>query len=108
MSANSENAALHAVTCAGELGCAMSEPGHDLHPLQRMVASATSSSWVDAFVGGAADDGWVTVYSADDERAFRVWHHQPLVGLTEGEPVALHPTYHVLALGRRWVNVLLG
>lgn len=105
MNANPEETTLHA-TCAGELGCAMSAAGHDLHPLQRIVASATSSSWVDAFVGEAGPDGWVTVHAADDGRTFRVWHHDPLA-LAAGEPVALHVTYHVLALGRRWVNVLV-
>ncbi len=108
MSANPEEIALHAATCPGELGCAMSDPGHDLHPLQRLVAAATPSAWVDAFVADTGDDGWVTLRAADDGRAVRVWHHGSLAGLVEGEPVALHPTYHVLALGLRWVNVLLG
>lgn len=105
MSSNPEDTALHASTCPGELGCAMSAPGHDLHPLQRVVATATPSSWVDAFVGEAAA-GWVTLHAADDGRAFRVWHHDELA-LSAGEPVALHVTYHVLALGRRWLNVLV-
>lgn len=105
MGSNPENATLHASTCPGELGCAMSAPGHDLHPLQRVVAAATPSSWVDAFVGEVAG-GWVTLHTADGERVVRVWHHQELA-LTAGEPVALHVTYHVLALGRRWLNVLV-
>ena len=106
MNANPEETTLNA-TCAGDLGCAMSGAGHDLHPLQRIVAAATPSSWVDGFVGLVGDDGWVTVHAAEGGRAFRVWHHDAL-GLGAGEPVALHATYHVLALGRRWVNVLVG
>jgi hypothetical protein len=108
MSADREPTALHTETCPGELGCAMVGPGHDMHPLQRAVASATPSSWVDGFVGEVTADGWVTLWSLDDERVFRLWHHEPLAGVAEGEPVALHPTYHVLALGGRWVNVLVG
>ncbi|HEY0118518.1 MAG TPA: hypothetical protein VGC04_07050 [Cellulomonas sp.] len=107
MSANHEDIALHATTCPGELGCAMAAPGHDLHPLQRVVAAATPSSWVDAWVGEATPDGWATLHAADDDRVIRVWHHEPLAGLTPGEPVALHRTYHVLALGPRWWNVLV-
>jgi hypothetical protein len=105
MNANPEQHTLDA-TCAGELGCAMSAPGHDLLPVQRVVAAATPSSWVDAFVGTVEGDGWITLHAADDERTFRVWHHDALT-LGGGEPVALHVTYHVLALGRRWVNVLV-
>lgn len=107
MSANPERTALHATTCHGELGCAMSSAGHGLHPLQRVVATATPSSWVDAFVGQVGQDGWATLHAADDDRVLRVWHHEPFAGLTVGEPVALHATYHVLALGRRWLNVLV-
>ena len=106
MSSNPENTALHAATCPGELGCAMSSPGHDLHPLQRVVAAATPSSWVDAFVGEVTPDGWATLYAADDGRALRVWHHEALT-VPAGEPVALHATYHVLAVGTHWVNVLV-
>lgn len=108
MSANPEETVLHVATCHGELGCAMSDAGHDLHALQRVVAAATPSSWLDAVVGEATADGWVTLYAADDGRVVRVWHHRPLAELAEGEPVALHATYHVLALGRRWWNVLVG
>jgi hypothetical protein len=105
MSSNPENTALHASTCPGDLGCAMSAAGHDLHPMQRVAATATPSSWVDAFVGQVAG-GWATLQAADDERVFRVWHHEQL-SLTAGEPVALHATYHVLAVGRQWLNVLV-
>ncbi len=107
MSADAENIALHVATCPGELGCAMSAPGHDLHPMQRVVTAATPSSWVDAVVGEVTPDGWATLHAADDDRAFRVWHHEPLAGLSQGEPVALHGTYHVLAQGQRWWNVLV-
>jgi hypothetical protein len=106
MNANPEETTLHA-TCAGELGCAMADAGHDLHRMQRVVAAATPSSWVDAFVGEVGADGWVTLHAADDELTFRVWHHDALA-LAAGEPVALHVTYHVLAVGRHWVNVLVG
>lgn len=104
---NHEPTALHATTCLGELGCAMLGPGHEIHPLQRAVAAATPSSWVDVVVGGTAADGWTTLHPVDGERTFRVWHHQD-AGTTNGEPAALHPTYHVLALGQRWLNVLVG
>ena len=45
---------------------------------QRVVAAATPSLWVDAFVGEVTPDGWATLYAADDGRALRVWHHEAL------------------------------
>lgn len=106
MTAKPEDTALHVTTCPGESGCAMADPGHDLHPIQRVLAAATPSSWLDAVVGEATPDGWATLHVVADGRSVRVWHHEAL-GLAAGEPVALHATYHVLAQGRRWRSVLV-
>ncbi len=108
-STNPEPTALHAATCPGELamGCSAVGPGHVLHPLQRTVTAATPSSWLDAVVGEARDGGWTALHLLDDGREVTVWHHGPLAGAARGEPVALHPTYHVLAVAGHWVNVLV-
>lgn len=109
MSANHEHTALHASTCLGELGmsCSAVGPGHAMHPLQRAVAAATPSSWVDAVAGATDEDGWTVLYAVADDREVWVWHHEQLDGVAAGEPLALHPTYHVLSLGGRWMNVLV-
>ncbi len=101
--------ALHASTCPEELGmgCGTVGAGHGLHAVQRAVAAATPSAWVDAVVAGQAAGGWTRLHAVEDGRELRVWHHVPL-GVDAGEPVALHTTYHVLAAGARWSNVLVG
>jgi hypothetical protein len=110
MSANPEPTALHAPTCLGETGTACSAvgPGHAMHPVQRAVAAATPSGWVDAVVGRTTADGWTALHAVDDGRELAVWHHAPLTDAGAGAPVALHATYHVLAAGGQWLNVLVG
>lgn len=109
MNANHEPA-LHATTCLGELGmgCAEVGAGHGLNPVQRAVAAATPSAWVDAVVAGPTKDGWTLLHALEDGRELLVWHHEPLSELGTGQPVALHATYHVLAAGAQWRNVLVG
>lgn len=95
-------AAIHA---AGDM-CAHAAPGHDLHPIQRRLAAATPSRWVDAIAGDVTDDGWLEIRPLDGSPASRVWHHEHLADIVHpGEPVALHGRYHVLVAAAGWLNV---
>ncbi|MGW9113596.1 hypothetical protein [Microbacterium sp. NPDC055683] len=100
--------AAHTEVCLHEAGamCAEVGAGHDMHMLQRRLASATPSRWVDAIAGHADADGWLDLAGLDGVVLTRVWHHEHLGGLVRpGEPVALHEGYHVLALASGWLNV---
>jgi hypothetical protein len=91
--------------CAGVM-CEESGAGHALSFLQQRVASATPTKWRDAVVSIVLPDGWVQLTTIDDQETVWVWHHSDVTGAVHpGEPVALHEVYHVLALGRSWLNV---
>ncbi|WP_110589715.1 hypothetical protein [Microbacterium suaedae] len=95
-------AALHP---AGDM-CAHATPGHDLHPVQRRLAAATPTRWIDAIAGSTSDDGRLDLWSLDGELVARVWHHEHLAEIARtGSPVALHTGYHVLAAAGAWHNV---
>jgi hypothetical protein len=79
-----------------------------MHPVQRAVVAATPSSWIDAVAGATTADGWTTLYALADGREIQVWHHASIESAGAGQPVALHGTYHVLAAGGVWLNVLVG
>jgi hypothetical protein len=97
--------------CAAEFGmeCARAEEGHSLHPMRKRLAAATPSKWADAIVVSVAADGWIELASVETAITVRVWHHQNLgeTALHVGEPVALHATYSVLAVGSEWHSVLV-
>jgi hypothetical protein len=99
---------LHFV-CTGEFGmeCARAEEGHSLHPMRKRLAAATPSKWADAIVVSVSEDGWIELVSVETAATTRVWHHEQ-VGETLhiGEPVALHATYNVLAVGSDWRSVV--
>jgi hypothetical protein len=96
----------HLLNGCGGVMCAESGAGHALSFLQQRVASATATKWRDAVVSLVLPDGWVQLTTIDDRGTVWVWHHADLTGaLHPGEPVALHEVYHVLALGRSWLNV---
>lgn len=107
MSTDHQPTTRHAATCAAGVGCAEVDAGHAMHPLQRTVAAATPSSWLDAVVGQSHADGWTVLHALADGREIAVWHHAPAPGAAPGEPVALHPAYHVLAVAGQWLNVLV-
>ena len=75
--------------------------GHRLHPIQRMVASSTPSSWVDGFAYGS---GGVLEFVGFDGAPVVLWHHHDL-GLPAGEPVAFHPVAGVLSVRGALLNV---
>jgi hypothetical protein len=89
------------------MGCEKVGPGHAMHLIQQRVASATPSKWLDAVVGLPVGDGWVQLHLVDGATTL-IWHHEPLAQLlAAGEPVGIHGVYNVLAVGERWLNVLV-
>lgn len=97
----------HTAQCALEQAemCPDTRPGHSAHRIQLRLAAATPSLWQDALVASAAGDGWAVLALLDGGEA-RVWNHSPRA-LTVGEPVALHPLYHVVLAGSTAFNVLM-
>ncbi|WP_022899657.1 hypothetical protein [Humibacter albus] len=94
--------------CACESGemCADIRPGHGLHALQLRLASATPTRWVDAVIVGVRDNGWVDAATLDGT-SVALWNHGDLdTSVAQGDPVALHSVYNVLAAGSRRFNVL--
>ncbi len=104
------SASLHSV-CTAEFGmeCGRAAEGHSLHPMRKRLAAATPSKWADAIVVSVTDDGWVELVSVETAAVARVWNHQNLAetALRVGEPVALHTTYSVLAIGSHWRSVVV-
>ncbi|MGO1921851.1 MAG: hypothetical protein ACTH07_10850, partial [Microbacterium sp.] len=86
--------------------CSSFAPGHALHLIQARLASATPSDWVDGLVERAdAVTGELRVHTLDGEE-WALWSAQGAALEAEpGTPVALHRTYHVLAVGRVRFNV---
>lgn len=94
-------------TCEFDAMCPSQAPGHGLSFIQERLARATPRHWVDAVVEGVAStDGWLTVRTLDGE-ALRLWNHR-LPDVEDGEPVALHGAYRVLAVGSVRLNVAIG
>lgn len=88
--------------------CTSFAPGHSLHLIQSRLAAATPSEWVDALVEGVdAASGTLIVRTLDGE-AHALWNAAGAALEAEpGAPVALHPRYRVLAIGRTRFNVAL-
>ena len=102
--------ARYAATCDCEFGmeCVEFGPGHALPLIQQRLASATPSKWRDAVVDTISNDGWLRLVTIDDQASVWVWNHTDANGsLTEGDPVAIHALYHVLAIGRTHLNVFI-
>ncbi|MER7796965.1 nuclease [Microbacterium sp. NPDC096154] len=63
-------------------------------PVQRAVASAWPSAWIDALVMCSDASGIALATLAGDDLAV-----DAIVSLAPGEPVAFHPVAEVLAVG---------
>lgn len=88
-------------------GAEMFDDGYALHPIARRAALATRSSWVDAFVVAANEDGWIELADLDGD-SVHCWHFDDLRDvLVPGSPVAVHGVYGVLAAGDELLNVRL-
>ncbi|KRA23045.1 hypothetical protein ASD65_00395 [Microbacterium sp. Root61] len=97
-----------ACMCVHGESCSTFAPGHALHLIQTRLVSATPSEWVDAIVE-SVDAASVTLRTVADASLVEVWNGDGAgAQLLPGAPVALHERYHVLAVGARWFNVLLG
>ncbi|GAA4668491.1 hypothetical protein [Frondihabitans cladoniiphilus] len=99
-SANSENLG------AAAMGMPVFEDGHDLHPIIRRAALATSTKWVDALVTSAAANGRIELRAFATGETLVRWHHADLGEvLAAGTPVAVHELYSVLAVGDELLSV---
>jgi len=86
--------------------CSSFTPGHALHLIQARLASATSSEWVDGIVESADAVSGDLIVRDLDGAAHALWNGAgAALEAAAGTPVALHPRYHVLAVGRVQFNV---
>ena len=110
--------AMHCDTARGG-NCDSHAAGHAMLSLQERVTAATPSKWRDGIVRAVLADGWIGINVFEPTQTRRgisepdatvwVWHHGGNTDLVQaGEPVALHGLYHVLAIGRARLNVLVG
>lgn len=86
--------------------CSSFAPGHALHLIQARLASATPSEWVDGIVESANAGAGEMIVRALDGTVHVLWNRSgATLEAPAGTPVALHPRYHVLAVGRVRFNV---
>ncbi|MEQ6896612.1 hypothetical protein [Microbacterium sp. KR10-403] len=95
--------------CGHGGACSSFAPGHALHLIQARIASATPSEWADALVTGVdAATGDIRLLALDGT-TYEIWNAGgAALEVEPGSPVALHPRYGVLAVGRIQYNVALG
>ncbi|WP_375384577.1 hypothetical protein [uncultured Microbacterium sp.] len=98
-----------ACMCIHGGSCSTFAPGHALHLIQLRLVAATPSEWVDAIVTTVDAEGNLSLQSVSDGSPIVVWSGAGASDAVEvGTPVAVHERYHVLAVGDRRFNVLLG
>ncbi|WP_409048557.1 hypothetical protein AB2L57_08315 [Microbacterium sp. HA-8] len=95
--------------CMCEIGasCTSYEPGHAVHLIQRRLVAATPGEWVDAIVESVdTAAGVVRVRDVFDQAPRTLFSAAGAANAVRvGEPVAVHPRYHVLARGAQRFNV---
>lgn len=80
--------------------------GFELHPIAARAAAATTRQWRDALVVSALADGTIAVVDILDGRTTRLWNYLDYSAtLREGDPVAIHDRYGVLAVGNLRLSV---
>jgi len=94
--------------CARGGACSSFAPGHAVHLIQARLVSATPTEWVDAVVSAVdASEGTLVLHTVADGTRIEVWNGAGAAdAAVVGEPVALHPRYHVLSVGGRQYNAL--
>lgn len=96
-------------TCALDSGmCAEhGRSGHGIDTMRRRLAAATPRRWVDAVLAGARPDGSLELVTLDGD-VVAAWHHEDLsTTAAPGEPVAIHSSYGVLAVGGVWRSIAI-
>jgi len=94
--------------CTVAEDCESISAGHALHPMQHRLAAATPRKWADAIVEQELGQGWLRLRLIEDDSTVAIWNHGELISSARtGEPVALHGSYHALAVGSQWFNVLV-
>lgn len=98
-----------ACMCRHGFACSSFEAGHALHLIQARIASATPSEWADAIVEHADPRTGDLIVRALDGTTHTLWNSSgAALEAPEGTPIALHPRYGVLAVGRTQFNVAVG
>lgn len=93
-------------TCEHGVLCVDDRPGHAMTLIRLRLATATPRGWADAVCTEVGAGGWVQLRLWETGEERWIWHHTSLeLSLTVGDPVALHPAYSVLAVGRDRFNV---
>jgi hypothetical protein len=95
-------------TCFLGADCSWIGPGHAMAFAQDEIASDDRDGWRDTVVDTVTPGGWLALTAVDGSERVIAWNHSDLVGaLSPGDPVAINPAQHVLAVGQRRFNVLV-
>lgn len=88
--------------------CQAFYPGHNVHWIHARHIGESPWGWRDGVVTSTTEDGFITVEYTLEQGAVEAWHHGEIIGrLTRGTPVRIHEGYYVLALGGRYLNLLI-
>lgn len=97
-----------AAACMCEHGdvCSSFAPGHALHLIQARLAAATRTGWADALVSVADRASGVIRVTTLDGETLSLWNAGgAALEVEPGQPVAVHTTWDVLAIGALRYNV---
>lgn len=106
MSAHLHNPLTATAVCECGAMCQADRPGHVLTAMRLRLATVATRGWSDHRILAVHADGRVELDRWNDGAPVTVWQHEDLSGeLVQGEVVALHETYSVLAVGQRRFSV---
>lgn len=100
--------ARQAAACMCDHGdvCSSFAPGHALHLIQARLAAATTAGWTDALVAAVDRAAGTVAVTTLDGAALTLWNAGgAALEVEPGQPVAVHTTWDVLAVGSLRYNV---
>ena len=100
--------ARQAVACMCDHGdvCSSFAPCHALHLIQARLAAATTAGWADALVTAVDRDARIVSVATLDGETLSLWNAGgAALEVEPGQPVAVHTTWDVLAIGALRYNI---
>jgi len=86
--------------------CSSFAPGHALHLIQARLAAATTAGWTDALVSGVDRTAGVVQVTTLGGETLALWNAGgAALEVEPGQPVAVHTSWDVLAIGAQRYNV---